>query len=1092
MVSEMKNKISVILILCLLTSFLPACSISQDQLHDNLESVDVPEAQLLFWDNSEEDTIYDENTDDETLDRLIATLLSEKYIVDELIIKFKNPSEVEDKEQLEQEIAKFEYTGYIQALDLYVIKVQDIANNPEVSLAMYIKQLIKNTYIEYVEPNYISTLNLIPNDPNYKNQSVAFKAVNAEIGWDITTGNGSPVVAFIDTGMSSHPDLPSPKNIYSAVVGLNPTVDSLGHGTQVAGVYGMIGNSNSGGAGINWNANIFTVKVDDAKNLIAVSNVAKGITWAVDNGARIISISIACSDSITLKSAIDYAFNKGCVIVAGSGNDGKLGVVYPAAYNNVLGVGASSNGTTRLSYSNYGTGLDVVAPGSLYTTNNSGTYSTASGTSISTPYVTGLASLVWTINPKLTNVQIYDLIRKGASGGGSIINSELGYGIINIAKTLELTGGKTAPVETIIPKYSSPPVLKLFGQQELTLYVGDNYIEAGFQALDCFNNDITSSVKIINNVNFSLPGVYNISYEVSDAGNNSVKASRTIFVQESLEKIQNEILEENTFTEQYINYDATSFIIEPLVGNRNNFTGSVGYEFEVVSNMTVYAVGRPVSGAMNSSHKVYIWDVKTKNLLGSAEVKPSSCIDNKGFKVAELDHPIQLQAGDICRIVSSETNGGDKWICVLEDASLKPTNDAKVIVPVYTDEASNTKYPLNSYGIEGTKGYVGVTFYYSKEPDFIVDTTKPKLILFGLGIIDMYIGEVYTEPGFQSIDDIDGDITDLVTIQSELNASVVGEYTITYSSVDKAGNTTLITRLVRVNELIEEVVEIAPIFVPEPTTAPAIMVPPEQQPESNIEQEQVVQPVIRYAPSISLIGSEVIRLNLGSSTQYFEQGVKAWDDVDGDLSTSAVILKNDLNRNEPGNYFVTYEVTNSAGQSSTITRGIQIVAPSYKVEQQPTTAFETPGLKVGDKAYECVIDVKDETASFTIEPPSKTTARIQILNEKREIQNVFSAEKLTVKEWKLPRGKYYVLCDITAGNGKCSFKVTITYKENKIAFFGDPENPLDSEIYTKWLTNQQQGMFTLILMYSIVTLVLASVICFAVILKRAKQVKRVH
>ena len=278
----------------------------------------------------------------------------------------------------------------------------------------------------------------IPNDPGYKTISAILTAIGAQSAWDITKGE-SVVVAIVDSGVAIHPDLQPLLPGYSAVTSLSPNNDKLGHGTGVTGVAGAIGNNGIGTAGINWKAKILPVKVDDANGNLSAANVAKGIRWAADNGARVINLSIGfTTNQQTIKDAIDYAYNKGCVIAAASGNDGKNGVSYPARYENVIGVGSSYNGTERASTSNYGTGLDVLAVGTYYSTTASGGYGVSTGTSLASPQVAGLASLLIGLNPNLTPDQVRDYIQRGATGNGVRVNDEIGYGVINCGKTLQL------------------------------------------------------------------------------------------------------------------------------------------------------------------------------------------------------------------------------------------------------------------------------------------------------------------------------------------------------------------------------------------------------------------------------------------------------------------------------------------------------------------------------------------------------------------------------------------------------------------------------------------------------------------------------
>ena len=178
--------------------------------------------------------------------------------------------------------------------------------------------------------------------------------------------------------------------------------------------------------------------MDDTNGKLTVSNITKGIIWAVDNGAKVINLSLSVpDDAATLKMGIDYAYNKGCVIIAATGNEGKNSVSYPARYENVIGVGATGDGVTKDSITNYGEGLDVLAITSYYTTTSNGGYSGVSGTSFSAPQVAGLAALLLELNTELSPDEVRNYIQNGAKGNG-IKTDELGYGCINCTKSIEL------------------------------------------------------------------------------------------------------------------------------------------------------------------------------------------------------------------------------------------------------------------------------------------------------------------------------------------------------------------------------------------------------------------------------------------------------------------------------------------------------------------------------------------------------------------------------------------------------------------------------------------------------------------------------
>ena len=473
----MKRILSIILCLCLLMALLPLAAIAAEEDPGDVPSnepgdvyevvyeeeyyedpIDTEEAyidgstiyDLEYEDDTppepeeepppvevieedEEEDIYD----DEDFTAENAQQLASESVPNQYIVKFVEPWQVPGKEkQLAHEIEKFNKIGYIDGLGAYVIDLDDLNMNPNGAL----NRLKNNKYIESVEPNYLAFEDAVPNDPNYSSMALGLTILNAQKGWDIIKGGSDIIVAVVDSGVATHPDLPPLLPGYSAVSGLSPNYDKSGHGTGVAGTIGAVGDNGIGGVGINWNASIMPVKVDDANNTYSASNYAKGIIWAADNGARIISTSISfTSDSSTIKNAIDYAYSKGCAIFAAAGNSGKSGLEYPARYPNVIAVGGSANGSSRASVSTYGAGMGVLAGTSYNTTSVSGGYAAMAGTSFSTPQVAGLASLVLSLNPSLSNDEVYSLIQQGAKGGGSYVNDEIGYGFINIGKTLELT-----------------------------------------------------------------------------------------------------------------------------------------------------------------------------------------------------------------------------------------------------------------------------------------------------------------------------------------------------------------------------------------------------------------------------------------------------------------------------------------------------------------------------------------------------------------------------------------------------------------------------------------------------------------------------
>lgn len=218
------------------------------------------------------------------------------------------------------------------------------------------------------------------------------------------------------------------------------------HGTLVAGVIGANTDNSKGVAGLDWNTKIMPLRVMDNNGNGWTDDIAFGIEYAADNGAKVINMSLGYAHEYgpdpTLEAAINYAHERGVVLVAASGNDA-LGVNYPAASPNVIAVGATDQNDNRASFSSYGPELDVVAPGvsipttginwdgSAYTSN---TYWSAGGTSLATPHVAALVGLIASEEPSYTNSQIEAVVgiwaNKVFGTNGQSRDDQYGFGRI--------------------------------------------------------------------------------------------------------------------------------------------------------------------------------------------------------------------------------------------------------------------------------------------------------------------------------------------------------------------------------------------------------------------------------------------------------------------------------------------------------------------------------------------------------------------------------------------------------------------------------------------------------------------------------------
>jgi len=297
----------------------------------------------------------------------------------------------------------------------------------------------------------------VPNDPAYQpSQASYLDTIDLPAAWDVSTGSNSVVTAVVDTGVDAgHPDLAgrvvAGRNI---VDGDDDTADALGHGTKMAGILGAVANNAVGGAGVAWAVRIMPIKVTTRPDGAATdTNIAAGITWAVDHGARVVNLSLgAPGGSAVLQTAVEYAAAHDVLVVASAGNAGSDVPEFPAGCRGVLAVGATDASGRRTPFSNYGPWVDVNAPGvGLVTPKaNSAGFTSATGTSAATALVSGVAVLLRATHPGATQAEIADRLRRSARGRGPVGAEGVdASGVIDAAAALQLPArrGRSGPAD---------------------------------------------------------------------------------------------------------------------------------------------------------------------------------------------------------------------------------------------------------------------------------------------------------------------------------------------------------------------------------------------------------------------------------------------------------------------------------------------------------------------------------------------------------------------------------------------------------------------------------------------------------------------
>jgi thermitase len=388
---------------------------------------------------------------------------AQNFATDRVLVKFKAGTDEATKQGIHGRHGG-SVIGEISQLGIQVVKIP-----PGQALAKT-KEYKSEAAVEFCEPDFVAHAIGESNDPGFSSQWGMTK-VQAPQAWDVTTGLSTIKIAILDTGVDqNHEDLGS-KIVLNKNFTTSGTVDDLyGHGTHVAGIAAAATNNGLGVAGLGYNCAIMNGKVLDDRGSGYYSWIVSGITWAADNGAKVISMSLGGnSGSSTLQNAVNYAWGKGVVIVAAAGNAGNANPVYPAYYSNCIAVAATDQNDAKPSWSSYGSWVDVAAPGAnIYSTlpNHANTiggpnYGSLSGTSMATPHVAGLAGLVWVTSYDTSNTNVRNRIESTCdpiSGTGSYWQ----YGRINAYKAV-------TPPDNTVPSQVTGLNVTTVGSSQLKL-----------------------------------------------------------------------------------------------------------------------------------------------------------------------------------------------------------------------------------------------------------------------------------------------------------------------------------------------------------------------------------------------------------------------------------------------------------------------------------------------------------------------------------------------------------------------------------------------------------------------------------------------
>lgn len=392
-----------------------------------------------------------------------------------------------------------------------------------------VEALQQRADVAYAEPDYIGTGGLVPVDPDFTQQWHHLNRVwtggtrpadtRMVEAWEITTGSSNVLVAVLDTGLATgHAEFSG-----RTVAGwdfvnddANPA-DDHGHGTWVTGFLAQNAGNTNRGAGVDWRCRIMPLKVLDAANSGYYSDWAAAIEYAVSNGVDVINLSAGGSSSdTTLSNAIMSAIAQGVIFVTISHNDGTSNVRFPGRMAPCITVGATTTSDVRATFSNWGSTVDLVAPGdNVVTVNPNNTLFRGSGTSFAAPQVAGVCAMLRALFPRMRQDQAERLLRAGAddqvgkaaedTAGFDIYH---GYGRLNARATLELaqtsiTGGALTE-QGLVVSWSAPSnaVARRPFVLERAALAGGPWSSNAAQVLQYGTNTASSLVTTASNIAF--------------------------------------------------------------------------------------------------------------------------------------------------------------------------------------------------------------------------------------------------------------------------------------------------------------------------------------------------------------------------------------------------------------------------------------------------------------------------------------------------------------------------------------------------------------------------------------------------------------
>jgi len=458
-------------------------------------------------------------------------------------------------------ITKAEFPFYQADDDAFLTHVMEFHFTNHAGVENLIRSLSNNTLIEFAEKVPILTVDVTPNDPTF---GAHLTQINAQNAWNVFNstahGNSNITVAIVDNAVRvTHADLTAnvwvnPGEIANNNIdddgngyvddingwdvadndnNPNPTNNSMNHGTHCAGIAGARTDNGAGIASIGWNIKLIGVKCQtDGGNTTSIPYGYQGIIYAAKAKARIISCSFGGTGfSSAAQGVIDYAWNKGSIIIAAAGNNNTSTAHYPAAYNNVYAVASVASNNVKSSFSNFGTWVDISAPGeSITSTVPPNSYQSQSGTSMACPLVAGLAALMLSKCPYMLQNDVLNCISSTAANIYTIAanstystGSQLGAGRIEAFQAMNCAAAflNVSPIANFytLTRNSCPNTPITF--------IDSSYYNPTSWSWSFPGGTPATSTSSNPTVSYANPGTYNVSLQVSNINGNNTKVKNS-------------------------------------------------------------------------------------------------------------------------------------------------------------------------------------------------------------------------------------------------------------------------------------------------------------------------------------------------------------------------------------------------------------------------------------------------------------------------------------------------------------------------------------------------------------------------------------